>query len=211
MEGPRRVPKPQWLVGTNENMSLERILVPVDIAKWPVEVFSVANTIAKHPNAAVTLLHVVTLNIAAPEKGVYEQLGRDAQWHLERLARGCLRPGITTVSHVRFGKPAEEILAESADGNVDLIVLASKPPSFWSRFVAPILPRVIERIVREASCGVFLTTAKKWFNCENIWGRPGSEIGAASQRPARAHEGKTSLGLLTEEEFASTRPYRRAA
>jgi len=50
-----------------------------------------------------------------------------------------------------------EILAEAADGNVDLIVLASKPPTFWSRFVAPILPRVVERIVREASCGVFLT------------------------------------------------------
>jgi nucleotide-binding universal stress UspA family protein len=192
-------------------MSLERILVPVNIAKWPVEVFFVANSIAELPNSAVTLLHVVTLNIAAPEKGVYEQLGRDAQWHLERLARGCLRPGITTLSRVRFGKPAEEILAESADGNVDLIVLASKPPSFWSRFVAPILPRVVERIVREASCGVFLTTAKKWFNCENIWGRPGNEIGAASEGPARAHEGKTSLGLLTEEEFASTRQDRRAA
>ena len=130
--------EPQWLVRTEEIMSLERILVPVDIAKWPVEVFSVANTFAKHPSATVTLLHVVTLNIAAPEKGVYEQLGRDAQWHLERLARGCLRPGITTVSRVRFGKPAEEILAEAADGNVDLIVLASKLPSFWSRFVAPI-------------------------------------------------------------------------
>jgi nucleotide-binding universal stress UspA family protein len=97
---------------------------------------------------------VVTLNIAAPEKGVYEQLGRDAQWHLERLARGCLRPGITTISRVRFGKPAEEILAEAADGNVDLIVLASKPPTFWSRFFAPILPRVVERVCgrRPAEC-----------------------------------------------------------
>jgi|ERR1017187_6217610 nucleotide-binding universal stress UspA family protein len=120
----------RWLVRTEETMSLERILVPVDIAKWPVEIFSVANTFAKQPGATVILLHVVTLNIAAPEKGVYEQLGREAQWHLGRLAHGCLRPGITTVGRVRFGKPAEEILAEAADGNVDLIVLGSKPPSF---------------------------------------------------------------------------------
>ena len=192
-------------------MSLERILVPLDIRKWPVEVFSVANTFAKHPSATVTLLHVVTLNIAAPEKGIYEQLGREAHWHLERLARGCLRPGVTTTTRVRFGKPAEEILAEAADGNVDLIVLASKPPSFWSRFFAPILPRVVERVIREATCGVFLTTAKKRFNCEEIWSRPGNEIGAASDLPARARESKTSLGLPTEAAFASTRQYHRAA
>ena len=192
-------------------MSLERILVPVDIAKWPVEVFSVANTFAKQPGAAVTLFQVVTLNIAAPEKGIYEQVGRDAQWHLERLSRGCLRPGIATVSRVRFGKPAEEILAESADGNVDLIVLASKPPSFWSRFVAPILLRVVERIVRDASCGVFLTTAKKWFNCENIWGRPGNEIGAAPNPLDGAVESEPSPMPLAEAAFATAHEQHRAA
>jgi nucleotide-binding universal stress UspA family protein len=203
--------EPQWLVRVEENMSPERILVPLDIRKWPVEVFSVANTIAKLPNAAVTLLHVVTLNIAAPEKGVYEQLGRDAQWHLERLARGCLHPGITTISRVRFGKPAEEILAEAADGNVDLIVLASKPPTFWSRFVAPILPRVVERIVREASCGVFLTTAKKWFNCENIWGRPEKETAAAADQLNGALETGVLPVTIAEHPFASKREPHRAA
>jgi nucleotide-binding universal stress UspA family protein len=203
--------EPQWLVRTNENMSLERILVPLDIRKWPVEVFSVANTIAKLPNAAVTLLHVVTLNIAAPEKGVYEQLGRDAQWHLERLARGCLRPGITTVSRVRFGKPAEEILAEAADGDVDLIVLASKPTSFWSRFVAPILPRVVERIVREASCAVFLTTAKKRFNCETMWGRPEKKTEAAADQLNGALETGVLPVTIAEHPFASKREQHHAA
>jgi len=203
--------EPQWLVRTEEIMSLERILVPVNIRKWAVEVFSVANTFAKHPNAAVTLLHVVTLNIAAPEKGVYEQLGRDAQWHLERLARGCLRPGITTVNRVRFGKPAEEILAEAADGNTDLIVLASKPPSFWNRIVAPFLPRVVERIVREASCGVFLTTAKKWFNCENIWGRPGDELGSAPNPLDGAVESEPSPMPLAEAAFATAHEQHHAA
>jgi nucleotide-binding universal stress UspA family protein len=193
----------RWLVRTEEIMSLDRILVPVNIAKWPVEVFSVANTIAKHPNAAVTLLHVVTLNIAAPEKGVYEQLGREAHWHLERLARGCLRPGITMVSRVRFGKPAEEILAEAVAGNIDLIVLAAKPPSFWSRFFAPLVPRVVERVIRGATCGVFLTTAKKWFNCESIWGRPGNDIDAASGPLDEAVESEPSRVRLTEDAFAS--------
>ncbi len=109
-----------------------------------------------------------------------KQLGREAHWHLERLARGCLRPGVTTITRVRFGKPAEEILAEAADGNADLIVLASGLPSFWSRLFAPLVPRVVERVIREATCGVFLTTAKKWFNCENTWGRPEKETEAAA-------------------------------
>ena len=184
-------------------MSLERILVPVDIAKWPVEVFSVANTFAKQPGATVILLHVVTLNIAAPEKGVYEQLGLEAHWHVERLVRRCLRPGITTATRVRFGKPAEEILAEAADGNVDLIVLASKPPSFWSRLFAPVVPRVVEQVIREASCGVFLTTAKKRFNCEGIWGRPGKDIGSESDSLDGALESVTSAEPLTQDAFAS--------
>jgi nucleotide-binding universal stress UspA family protein len=184
-------------------MKPERILLPLDIRKCPLEVFSVVNDLAKQSGVTVTLLHVVSLNIAAPEKGIYEQLGREAHWHLERLARGCLRPGVTTITRVRFGKPAEEILAEAADGNVDLIVLASGLPSFWSRLFARLVPRVVERVIREASCGVFLTTVKKWFNCESIWGRPGNDIVAASGPLDEAMESDPSRVSLTENAFAS--------
>jgi universal stress protein A len=194
----------RWLVRTEGIMSLERILVPLDIAKWPVEVFSVANTFAKQPGVTVTLLHVVTL-IAAPEKGVFEQLGQEAHWHLDRLARGCLRPGISIITRVRFGKPAEEILAEAADGNVDLIVLASKPPSFWSRLFARLVPRVVERVIREASCGVFLTTAKKWFNCENAWGHPEKETEAEEDQLNGALDTGVLTVPLAERPFASRR------
>jgi hypothetical protein len=107
------------------------------------------------------------------------------------------------VSRVRFGKPAEEILAEAVAGNIDLIVLAAKPPSFWSRFFAPLVPRVVERVIRGATCGVFLTTAKKWFNCESIWGRPGNDIDAASGPLDEAVESEPSRVRLTEDAFAS--------
>jgi nucleotide-binding universal stress UspA family protein len=192
-------------------MKPERILLPLDIRKCPLEVFSVVNGLAKQPGVTVTLLHVVTLNIAAPEKGVYEQLGREAHWHLERLARGCLRPGITTITRVRFGKPAEEILAEAADGNADLIVLASGLPSCWRRFFARLVPRVVERVIREATCGVFLTTAKKWFNCENAWGRRAKETEAeADQLNAALETGVLPLPLA-EHPFASRREPHHAA
>jgi universal stress protein A len=199
------------LVRTEEIMSLDRILVPVDVAKWPVEVFSVANAFAKQPGVTVTLLHVVTLNIAAPEKRVYEQLAREAHWHLDRLARGCLRPGIAAITRVRFGKPAEEILAEAADGHVDLIVLASAPPSFWSRLLARLVPRVVERVIRDASCGVFLTTAKKWFNCENAWGRPEKETEAAEDQLNGALGTRALPVPLADYPFASRRERQHAA
>jgi nucleotide-binding universal stress UspA family protein len=192
-------------------MKLERILLPLDIRKCPLEAFSVVNGLAKQQGIAVTLLHVVTLNIAAPEKGVYEALGGNARWHLERVARGCLHPSVTASTRVRFGKPAEEILAEAAAGSADLIVLASKPPSFWSRFFAPLVPRVVECVIREASCGVFLTTAKKWFNCENSWGRPERETRAAADHLNGALETGVLPVPLTEDAFAAEREQHHAA
>jgi len=192
-------------------MKPERILLPLDIRKCPFEVFSVVNDLAKQSGVTVTLLHVVSLNIAAPEKGVYEQLGREAHRHLERLARGCLRPGVTTITRVRFGKPAEEILVEAADGKADLIVLASGLPSFWSRLFARLVPRVVERVIREASCGVFLTTVRKWFNCENAWGRPEKETETATEQLNGALETGVLPLPLTEGAFASEREQHHAA
>jgi nucleotide-binding universal stress UspA family protein len=192
-------------------MNPERILLPLDIRKWPVEVFSVVNGLANHPGVTVILLHVVTLNITAPEKSVHEALGRDAHWYLKRMARGCLRPGVATTTRVRFGKPAEEILTEAAASSVDLIVLPSYPPSFWSRLFGPILPRVVERVIREALCGVFLATARSRFNCEKMWGRPGNEIEAAADPLAGDLESKTLFAPLPEPAPAPPRERQRVA
>jgi nucleotide-binding universal stress UspA family protein len=166
--------EPQWLVRADENMSPERILLPLDIRKCPLEIFAVVNGLVKHSGASVTLLHVVTLNIAVPEKLVYQALARDALWYLERLARGCLREDVATMIRVRVGKPAEEILAEAAAGNADLIVMPCYRPSFWSRLFAPIRPRVVEQVDRKGPCRVLRASARDRFNCEDIWGRAGN-------------------------------------
>ena len=191
-------------------MKTERILLPLDLRKCPLEVFSVVNGLAKQSGVTVTLLHVVSLSIAAPENRVYEQFGQEAHWHLERLARRCLRPGVPTITRVRFGKPAEEILAEAAEGNVDLIVLASGLPSFWNRLFARLLPRVVERVIRRACCGVFLTTVKKWFNCENAWGRPENSTQASADQLNEDSESDVLPGPWAEQELASRRGQRRS-
>jgi nucleotide-binding universal stress UspA family protein len=150
-------------------MNAERILVPLDIRKCPLEVFSVINGCAKYPGATVTLLHVVTLNIAAPENRVCEELGRDARWYLERLARACLRRDVAAIIRVRVGEPAGEILAEAAAGNTDLIVLPCYRPPSWNRLLGPILPGVVEQVTRKAPCHVFRASTHDRFNCEDVW------------------------------------------
>jgi nucleotide-binding universal stress UspA family protein len=163
-------------------MNAERILLPLDIRKCPLEAFSVVNCCAKYPGATVTLLHVITLNIAAPENRLFEEFGRDARWYLERLARNCLRRDVATTIRVRVGKPAEEILAEAAAGNPDLIVLPCYRPPCWNRLLGPILPGVVEQVTRKAPCHVLRASTQDRFNCKDFWGRSGSltRLGSAT-------------------------------
>jgi hypothetical protein len=66
-------------------------------------------------------------------------------------------------------------------------------------------------VIREASCGVFLTTAKKWFNCEHILGRPEKETEAAADHLNGALETGALPLPLTEDAFASEREQHHAA
>jgi hypothetical protein len=160
-------------------MQSEKILLPLNVMRCPLEIFSLVNGCASRSRAPVTLLHVVNLNILAPELRVYDELTREARWYLKRLAGQYLHPGISTLIRVRIGKPAEEILAEAREQNVDLIILPTFGPSFWTRLrslwksaSAPIVCPIGSRIIRDATCGVFVAVGKTRFNCERAWGRP---------------------------------------
>jgi len=161
----------------------ERILLPIDTAKCPLEVFAVANGFTGRPEVKVILLHVVNLNIVAPENRVYEELGRDVYSHLCRLAREYIHPFASTAVRVRAGQLEQEILAEAAEQKADLIILPSWEPSWWARLTASwrsqpdtTLPRWARNIVRRAACAVSVVTAKTLFNCERASGRQGHEV-----------------------------------
>ena len=160
-------------------MKPERILVPINITKCRPEVFELANSFARRAEVTVTLLHVVHLNIVAPENRVYEEFAREAEWYLGRLAKSYLHPRVSTLLRVRTGRPAEEILAEAKSDKADLIILPTGGPTFWRRLTslwkAPASPSVsplAAKIIREAPCAVFVAGAKTRFNCERVWGRP---------------------------------------
>jgi nucleotide-binding universal stress UspA family protein len=173
-------------------MKSERILLPVDVARCPLEVFELVNGLAKRPEVTIILLHVVSLNILAPENRVYEELGQEAQWYLENLANKHIPPMASTIAHVRVGNPAEEILAEAKAESVDLIILPTYGPSFWNRLKGlwtnvciPSVSTLAERVIREATCGVFVVLAKTRLNCERAWGRPVKNRKAQSIVPSR--------------------------
>jgi nucleotide-binding universal stress UspA family protein len=173
-------------------MKLERILLPVDITRCPLEIFDLVNGFAKRPEVTVILLHVVNVNILAPENRVYEELGQEAQWYLESLANKHVHPLASTITRVRIGKPAEEILAEAKALSVDLIILPTYGPSFWNRLKGlwtnvciPPVSTLAQRVIREATCGVFVVLAKTRLNCERAWGRPVNHRNDQSSAPSR--------------------------
>ena len=173
-------------------MKPERILLPVDVARCPLEVFELVNGLAKRPEVTVVLLHVLNLNILTPENRVYEEHGQEAQWYLESLANKHLHPMASAITHVRVGKPAEEILAEAKAQSVDLIILPTYGPSFWNRLkglwtnvCVPPVSTLAEKVIREATCGVFVVLAKTRLNCERAWGRPVNYRRSALVLPSR--------------------------
>jgi len=155
-----------------------RVLIPVDLTKCPLETFSYVNEFAPHHRVNITLLHVVNLCAAVPDNRAFNVLSQDARTHLERLAERFLDPRLPVRLRVRVGKPAEEILAEAKEANVDLILLTSYGGcSFWKR---PFRPRIVEKVLRASPCNATLLHVRTRFNCEEDWGCVDAIVSALS-------------------------------
>jgi nucleotide-binding universal stress UspA family protein len=161
---------------------MKRILVSIDVANWAPDVFALVSGFAKQQDVTVILLYVLNLNIMASENRVYEELGREAQWRLERLAHEYLPVNVTSLIRVRAGKLAEEIVAEAKAQQVDATILPSGHSSFWKRLPVPTLFRKIGQVARESGCGVLLARAKTRFDCRKVWGRQFHESSPRRQR-----------------------------
>jgi nucleotide-binding universal stress UspA family protein len=160
-------------------MKTEKILLPIDTRKCPLEILSLTNGLAARTQSAVTLLHVVTLNILAPETRIYDELAAETRFYLECLAQEYLRAATSTSIRVRFGKLSEELIKQSREEPTDLIVLQNDGSSLlrrltgiWKRSFNPMLSPPVEKVVREANCGVLVVSGKGNLDCEVTWGTP---------------------------------------
>ena len=167
-------------------MQTKRILVPVDTSRYYPVVFDRVNALGTSSDVTVVLLHVLTLNIAAPENGVYERLAQEAYWHLEQMARQFLRPDIATVLRVRFGEPVEQILAEAEAQKADLLIVpvAHRPErKRWSSLGERLLGQwsggTSQRLVRRAPCPVLIVPSAPSLDSQEHPGIQAHDISSA--------------------------------
>jgi nucleotide-binding universal stress UspA family protein len=145
----------------------DTILLPIDTRDCPLEAFSYINQFASHYRTVI-LLHVVNLNVVPPDGRVFDDLSRAAEKNLLRLSERFLDQRFFVRHQIRFGRPAQEILNEARESNVDLITLTSHGSgSFWKRFH----PRIVQKVLRAAPCDVMLLHARTRFNCDEDWDR----------------------------------------
>lgn len=192
-----------WVVATLFPNGMT-ILLPIDFGKCPLEALEFVNGLASWGGTTVTLVHVVTLNILAPEPRIYDELAAEARLYLGRLAEKYL-PAATEVStRVRFGNFVEELVKQSRAEVVDLIVLSNYESSSSGRFRA-IWKRKrggvsssIKQIVEQANGNVIVVAAKKHVDCEKLWGRPAAP---QSQRRSKSQAEFFSEGPAVRSTF----------
>jgi nucleotide-binding universal stress UspA family protein len=163
-----RIPKPR-LSCKHFGIEANRLLLPIDLAKCPLEIFQLANGFTKPFDGEVILLHVFDRRKNAAPSGVIEADIRRAMRHLERLGRDHLSPTIAVTAQVRIGIPHEEILAESTVKNVDLILLPTFSPSIWRRLSGVICGETARYLAIGAQCRVFVVDVQTRLDCFRRW------------------------------------------
>jgi nucleotide-binding universal stress UspA family protein len=141
-------------------VKLRRILVSVYLETSPT--IDYALELAKLPGTQFVLLHVIekprserNLGAFASEenKAKLEFRREQALHHLEAVCEKFHALGAPCTPNVRIGIPHDEILNEAAETAPDLIVVGSTATPAFTRFL---LGSTAERVVRHASCSVFV-------------------------------------------------------
>jgi nucleotide-binding universal stress UspA family protein len=149
----------------------KRLLLPIDLAKCPLEIFPLANAFTKPFEGAITVLHVFDRRRNVAPRRASETELRRAEQHLKRIGDDYLSPTVEAFFRVRIGIPGDEILAEAKATNVDLVLLPRFVSSVWRRLAGYAYGETTRNLVRDASCRVFVVDVRTRFNCFRRWAR----------------------------------------
>jgi len=130
-------------------MRSQHILVPLDLTRGPASALVFVQQLAAQSPICVTLLHVVELNIFPPQPSINDQLCKESQAALRKLAKLFFGTEQAARIVVRTGQPSEQILAEATAAHVDLIVMCSPKSRSWLRLPGR---RTTQRVSHLASC-----------------------------------------------------------
>lgn len=138
-------------------MTGKRILVPIDLEGGSLDGVKFVAGLATESPVFATLLHVVNLNITAPDTRVYEDLRREKAQRLQTLGQLFFEDQ-QPEARIRFGKPHEQILAEAQASEAELIVMGSPMPE---RRTWRLRPSTLEQVIRAAPC-LILALPRTW-------------------------------------------------
>jgi len=150
-------------------ITADRLLLPIDLASCPLEVFPLATRFTKPVGGEIVLLHVLDRRQGLGQSVTGELEHRRAERHLRRLGRDYLRFPAQPCFRVRVGTPHEEIVAEAAAQNADLILLPVFAPSIWKRMVGYGYGATARSLVARAPCRIFVVDVRMRFNCLRRW------------------------------------------
>ena len=135
-----------------------RILCPIDFDGNSLDALRLARRIAERDNATLYLLHVVPpqdpLVMSAP--AITQRDEEHARTELQKVSNAELKGGDHEVL-LRFGHPAEEIVAAGSETKAELLVMATHGRTGVSHFI---MGSVAERVVRESACPVLTVRMK---------------------------------------------------
>jgi nucleotide-binding universal stress UspA family protein len=159
------------LLCAQTSLRANRLLLPIDLKKCPLDCFSLANRFARPFEGEIVLMHVLDRRTCAAQRAVSREAIHRAGRYLERLGDDYLRPTVEASFRLRIGIPHEEILAEATATNVDLILLPVFAQPFWRRFVGIYYGETTRALIVDAPCRVFVVDAQARFNCFRHWAR----------------------------------------
>lgn len=129
-----------------------RILCPIDFDDNSLAALRLGARLAERDQATLYLMHVIRIveeaTVAAP--AIFERDERTAQAELQKIAESQLR-GISHQVLLRYGNPAEQIIAAESEIDAELVVMATHGRTGISHLF---FGSVAERVVRESTCPV---------------------------------------------------------
>jgi universal stress protein A len=153
-----------------DDLSYERILVPVDFSKHSKTTVSYATKTASKHGSTIYLLHVFQIpdyvvtpyarrrqNSAEVQSHV-DAAEQEARETLESFAAELLKKGIKVQPYFRVGYPFDEIVLLANHFNVDLIVIGSHGRGSLSRLL---VGSTAERVVEHAPCPVLVVRERR--------------------------------------------------
>lgn len=141
-------------------ISIQNILVPVDLTEASVHAAHYAAALAQAHQARLFVLHVkapypVHSRFAAGAlEHVQHQRIRKDQTELSELIPDSVKDSITVKGIQVTGTPMARVIIEKArDLSVDLIVMPAQKRQRWIRFFKE---NVMQRVIKDAPCSVFV-------------------------------------------------------